>query len=667
MTQAVTYLAMAPKSNAVITRLRERRARRCTENGPLPVPLHLRNAPTKLMKSLGYGGGYKYPHDFEGNYVPEEYLPDALVGRRFYEPGDSGAEAQSEAQARGAPRPRRGGRRARERRVARGQVRPRRAAREMARCVETRRNSTRGRWMRRSYEEALGGGFSLEGGARRRPLESLEWRLARARSAQASLGAGDAGRDRLRGLRLALVAPAGKPDHRRRPRARRAAPPARGRGAVPRHLLELGATRSLGERGPLPRVRRSLRHAHVGRPGHRRAGLSRPLPPRAPLRRSVHLGLGGDHLPHRVRLRPADLGRHLQLRRPVQLLRHLRDHACDLERLAPGPPCALGQAHHPCRLGRAGRPRRPDQDGDHLRGGGGSRRVPRHRPPAAHPRPGGRLGLRLRGGGGGVPRRGIPVAGTRLGLPGGAPQRGLQLLHHELDGHPGGRPLPAAPPGLGARLGGGAPRRWLACGGACRSARAPGGRARVGRSSGGTGDHRPGEVLPGGAAAARGRAGLDRPRPEARGGDGARRTLARAPRGVGLRAGSPPADPPPDRRGPLRLLSLAAHPGLRRHRHDPLSRRPERPAPIPPDPGHRRLHRARRRRAGRIPRRAREVLPADERDQDFPRLAPRGSRWPGGGPRPLPEQLSTEHRRRRGARRGGVDLRRRASPHRTTG
>ena len=328
---------------------------------------------------------------------------------------------------------------------------------------------------------------------------------------------GAAGRDRLRGLRLALLAPAGKPDHRWWPRARRAAPAARGRRAVPRHLLELGATRSLGERGSLPRLRRPLRHADVGRPGHRRAGLSRALPPRALLRRSLHLGLGGDHLPHRVRLRPADLGRHLQLRRPVQLLGHLRDDARDLERIPVGPPCALGQAPHPRRLGRAGRPRRPDQDGDHLRGGRRSRRVPRHRPPTTHPHPGDRLGLRLRGGGGGVPLRGAPVAGTRLGLPGGAPQRGLQLLHHDLDGHPGGRPLPAAPPGLGARLGGGDPRRCLARGGACRSARAPGGRARVGRSSGGTGNHRPGEVLPGGAAAARGRAGLDRPRPEARG------------------------------------------------------------------------------------------------------------------------------------------------------
>jgi putative ATPase len=58
------------------------------------VPLKLRNAPTPLMKSMGYSGGYKYPHHFEGNYVPEEYLPDELRGLRFYEPGEQGEEAR---------------------------------------------------------------------------------------------------------------------------------------------------------------------------------------------------------------------------------------------------------------------------------------------------------------------------------------------------------------------------------------------------------------------------------------------------------------------------------------------------------------------------------------------------------------------------------------------
>jgi putative ATPase len=93
LTQAVTYLALAPKSNAVITAYGAARAA-VVQEGALPVPLHLRNAPTKLMKSLGYGGGYKYPHNFEGNYVPEDYLPEALKARRFYKPGTTGLEKE---------------------------------------------------------------------------------------------------------------------------------------------------------------------------------------------------------------------------------------------------------------------------------------------------------------------------------------------------------------------------------------------------------------------------------------------------------------------------------------------------------------------------------------------------------------------------------------------
>ena len=93
MTQAVTYLAMAPKANTVLTSYANARAA-VMDKGPLPVPLHLRNAPTPLMKSLGYGGGYKYPHNFEGHYVPETYLPDALRGQRFYHPSQSGFEKE---------------------------------------------------------------------------------------------------------------------------------------------------------------------------------------------------------------------------------------------------------------------------------------------------------------------------------------------------------------------------------------------------------------------------------------------------------------------------------------------------------------------------------------------------------------------------------------------
>jgi putative ATPase len=80
LTQAALYLARAPKSNEALTAYA--RARRLIkEHGALPVPNKLRNAPTSLMKTMGYGKGYKYPHDFEGNYVQgESYLPDELIG-----------------------------------------------------------------------------------------------------------------------------------------------------------------------------------------------------------------------------------------------------------------------------------------------------------------------------------------------------------------------------------------------------------------------------------------------------------------------------------------------------------------------------------------------------------------------------------------------------------
>ena len=91
LTQAVTYLAMAPKSNTALTTYAKAREA-VQKHGPLPVPMHLRNAPTKLMKSLGYGGGYQYPHDFEGHYVHENYLPEGLRAEKFYEPSGNGAE-----------------------------------------------------------------------------------------------------------------------------------------------------------------------------------------------------------------------------------------------------------------------------------------------------------------------------------------------------------------------------------------------------------------------------------------------------------------------------------------------------------------------------------------------------------------------------------------------
>jgi putative ATPase len=92
MTQAALYLACAPKSNAVIATYTKARGDVRTL-GPLPVPAKLRNAPTGLMKQLGYGDGYKYPHEFSGHYVAESYLPDELAGRTYFEPSSEGEEA----------------------------------------------------------------------------------------------------------------------------------------------------------------------------------------------------------------------------------------------------------------------------------------------------------------------------------------------------------------------------------------------------------------------------------------------------------------------------------------------------------------------------------------------------------------------------------------------
>jgi putative ATPase len=93
MSQAAIYLALAPKSNTALTAYAEAR-RLVRERGALPVPLELRNAPTKLMESMGYGGGYRYPHDFEGHYVAAEYLPEALRGERIVRLSESGEEKE---------------------------------------------------------------------------------------------------------------------------------------------------------------------------------------------------------------------------------------------------------------------------------------------------------------------------------------------------------------------------------------------------------------------------------------------------------------------------------------------------------------------------------------------------------------------------------------------
>ncbi len=92
LAEACAYLAAAPKSNRLYAGYGA--AMRAARDTPAePVPLHIRNAPTGLMKDLGYGAGYRYDPEWEGGVAPQTYLPESLAGRRFYEPGPAGAEA----------------------------------------------------------------------------------------------------------------------------------------------------------------------------------------------------------------------------------------------------------------------------------------------------------------------------------------------------------------------------------------------------------------------------------------------------------------------------------------------------------------------------------------------------------------------------------------------
>jgi len=89
--QAAVYLAVAPKSNSLYTGYGQTKDL-INKTGYLPVPLHIRNAPTKLMKELEYGKDYKYAHDYSDAYVPQEYFPDKLQGKVLYSPTDAGYE-----------------------------------------------------------------------------------------------------------------------------------------------------------------------------------------------------------------------------------------------------------------------------------------------------------------------------------------------------------------------------------------------------------------------------------------------------------------------------------------------------------------------------------------------------------------------------------------------
>jgi len=91
LSQCVTYLASSAKSNAAYEAINKAQSL-VKQTGDLPVPLHIRNAPTKLMKNIGYGKDYQYSHGYEGNFSPQEYFPDQLSGTKLYDPGKNAAE-----------------------------------------------------------------------------------------------------------------------------------------------------------------------------------------------------------------------------------------------------------------------------------------------------------------------------------------------------------------------------------------------------------------------------------------------------------------------------------------------------------------------------------------------------------------------------------------------
>ena len=107
LAECVIYLATSPKSNSAYMAIDAALAE-VRRSGDLPVPLHIRNAPTSLMKQMGYGADYKYPHDYPSNFTPQQYLPTDLLGSRFWVPCANPAEERSsqlQASRWGAPPP----------------------------------------------------------------------------------------------------------------------------------------------------------------------------------------------------------------------------------------------------------------------------------------------------------------------------------------------------------------------------------------------------------------------------------------------------------------------------------------------------------------------------------------------------------------------------------
>ena len=93
LSQTAVYLASSAKSNASYVAISDAMAE-VQKSGDLPVPLHLRNAPTKLMKNVGYGKDYLYAHGFEGNFVEQEFLPTKISGKKLFDPGNNPREAE---------------------------------------------------------------------------------------------------------------------------------------------------------------------------------------------------------------------------------------------------------------------------------------------------------------------------------------------------------------------------------------------------------------------------------------------------------------------------------------------------------------------------------------------------------------------------------------------
>ena len=93
LAEATIYLATAPKSNASYVAI-SRALADVEERGPAQVPLHLRDASYRGARAMGHGKGYRYPHDYPGGWVDQEYVPEGTLRRRYYEPTDRGREAR---------------------------------------------------------------------------------------------------------------------------------------------------------------------------------------------------------------------------------------------------------------------------------------------------------------------------------------------------------------------------------------------------------------------------------------------------------------------------------------------------------------------------------------------------------------------------------------------